>query len=300
MSVEVSEEDDTDGVELLVFKLKAEGSDITVNDIPVLFATSTGGTAATLAHIANSVTLEIDGEEYSENTSGAVASTSGAVVTFDDLDITIDEGDTVTVVVKADVNDLDANFASGDALTASLTAVMVDSIDAEDQSGEDISGTDLTGTALGEEIAFYADGISVEFVSATETVSDVSDSDTNSRGTYVIKFNVTAFGENTYVDDSTGTSTDGVQWSITGGSYTGLASSNLNSTGDDGTGNFLVEDGQTEEFTLTVVLTNTQGTAGFYGIQIDEIGSGPADDNTANDTITTGLEDLETDQVNLQ
>lgn len=292
--VEVSDDDDTDGVELLAFTLEAEGSDILILDLPITL-TSTG---ADVNEIANRLTLEIDGEEYSENIS--TASTT-VVVSFDDIDLTIDEGDEVTVVVMADINDLDGDFTEGDTLTASLTADNRDDIEAEDESGEDLESSDISGTALGEEMSFFDTGLEIEFVSATENVTDTSDSSTNDRGTFTIVFDVTSFGEDIYVDEDSGTTSDGVEWSVTGDSFSGTASSNLNCSGcDEGTGNFLVEEGQTERFTLTVVLTNTGASSGFFGIQIDEIGIGTGDDSTAETTITAGLEDLETDEVNLE
>jgi len=306
-SVEVDDSDDTDGVELLVFRLNADGSDIEVNDIPVLFTISS--TTAQVSSVANTVTLEIDGEEFSET----VITTGGAtrIVTFDDLDLTIEDGDTVTVVVTADINDLDTgvSFDSGTSLKAELTSTQVDAIDAEDESGEDITDADATGTALGEEQSFYADGVSIEFVSATEVVSDTADGETNDRGTYTLRFNVTSFGADAYIASTTASTsaagTQGVEWSIIGNAFTGTETANLTSSGDEETASFLVEDGQTEEFVLTVVLVNTAGTAGFYGIQVDtvrfnESNSGAIADYTAV-TSATGLpDDIETDEVNLE
>ena len=120
--VNIDDNSDTDDVELLRFTLEARGGDVRLRDFPITFATSTGNTAETLVKIANTVYLEIDGEVYSENVSAAVSGSAGATITFDDVDFTIDEGDKVTVIVSADINDTSNDFVDGDALTASFTA----------------------------------------------------------------------------------------------------------------------------------------------------------------------------------
>lgn len=293
-NVEASEDGDTNDVEILAFEIEAEGSDMTIDELPI-FLTATG---ANVNVVINRLTLEWDGGEESETV--AIAAGTGTT-TFTNLDIEIGEGETMEFIVKADVNELDGTtFAEGDKIKAELRAASeVDSIEAEDQNNDSLAVADLTGSALGEDISFFTEAVTVEFVSASETVTDISDSDTNSRGTFVLKFDVTAFGEDAYIDELSGTSTTGVQWSVIGDTFTGSASSNLTSTGDSETSSFLVEEGQTETFTLTVVLTNTDGTAGFYGIQIDEIGFNDTD-ATADTTLTAGLDDLETDEVNLE
>src|SRR3990167_4759438 len=146
--VNIHSTSNTDGVELFRFTLEAEGGDIRVRDIPINFATSSGGTATTLAHIASTVYINVDGTEWSEAGSAAVVGTSGATVTFDDVDVTIDEGDKVTVIVKADINDTDANLVEGDALTASFSTSNRAVLDAEDETGEPLTDGTATTTLL--------------------------------------------------------------------------------------------------------------------------------------------------------
>jgi len=292
--VEVSNDSDTNEVEILAFEIEAEGSNMTVEDLPI-FLTATG---ANVNVIINRLTLEWDGGDESETVT--IAATTGTT-TFSDLGIEIEEGETMEFVVKADVNELDdTNFTTGDTLKAELRGNSeVDAIDAEDQNGDSVGADDLTGSALGEDITFFTEGINVEVTDTTEDRSNTSDSDPNSIGTYTIVFEVTAFGEDAYVDKDSGLTTDGVQWSVVGDTFTGNATSNLDSTADEETNTFRVEEGQTETFTLTVDLFNAAGTAGYYGVQIDEIGFNDTD--AAADTwLTAGLEDLETDEINLQ
>jgi len=264
---------DTDGVELLVFTLKAEGSDIEVKDIPITFATSTGGTATRLSHIANTVYFEIDGTDYASSTAGAVASTTGDIITFDDVDFTIDEGDTVTVRVLADINDFDASFVAGDGILAKYTSTNSQYVVAEDATGEDLTDSEKTGTATGEYQNFYENGISAVFKSgsATNVVVEGNDDDYIQ---LVTKFDITALGENAYIPNvltaiatTTGT-TAGAPTTAQGIGYlvqvnsaaVGFASTSISavisSSADEKTNSFEVIEDTTESFTLTVTVKN--------------------------------------------
>jgi hypothetical protein len=306
-TVEASEDSDTNGVTLLVFKLKAEDSDITVDEIPVAIATTSGVEAANIGQIAKRFTL-YKGSELLDSVT-ATSAVSGLTAIFEDLNLDIAEGASVELTVKADINDLNnatGDFSNGDGLTASISAGNVDAIDAEDENGDSLATSALTGTASGKNVVFFSEGIDVDLVGISQTITDSSESSLDDIVTFVIKFKVTAFGEDAYIATTSGTtttSTKGVDWSVIGGTYTGNGSSNLTSTADKTTNDnaFLVEDGTSETFTLTVVLNNAVGPAGFYGVQIDEVKFSDTDSAVIADyeALTTGLDDLETDQVPL-
>jgi hypothetical protein len=293
-TVEVDEDNDTEDIEMLAFEIESNESDITIEDLFVTVRVSTSSVAA----VVKSVSL-FHGSTLLA-TESASSTTAVDFVLFDDLDITVNEDDTEAFSVEITVNDLAAG-ASGVGFyagTMASTTVTGSLIEAEDANGDSVT---IGGTATGEDMTFRDEGIAVELVSSTETVSDTSETETNDRGTYTLVMDITAFGDDVYVDSQSGTSTDGFQWSVTGDAFSGSGTSNVTCSGcDEGTGNFLVEEGETERFTLTVVLVNTNGAAGFYGVQVDEIGTGSGDDATAETTVTSGLEDLESDEVNLE
>lgn len=326
-TVDVDPTDDTDDVELLSFTLEADGSDIEVKDLPINFATSTGGTATTLASVAATVYLVIDGEEYSENTSGSqvVQGPSGATVTFDDIDYTITDGDTVTILVKADINDTEAGaFVDGDALTASFTASNRNSMDAEDETGEDLASNDKSGTASGNAQVFYAAGIRVTLVSTDETLGSTDGAD-NDSGTFVIKYRVEAIDGTVYVSDTTQATTDvsedGIEeLSLTtagGGvvyvvdeagtaTVTGVSALvTFEDVAGDPTDSAItngveLEDGEIAEFTLTVNRQNAGLTNddGIYRMLFDAIGWATSDTTTLN-VYDFNLEDFKTDPISL-
>lgn len=313
--VDVSTTDDTDGVELLVAELEAEGSDITVTEIPVNLQVSGDDD---VDGIVNRLTLEIDGEEYSETVSTSAAN---GVVTFDDLDIEIADGDMVSVRVLADINDTEGSGASafddGDTVTAALRAIDVVNIEAEDESGEDLTTADLTGTALGDPMAFYDVGVMVSLVSVDETLTG-NDGNDNDTGTFEIKVNVEAFDGTAYVASSTAATTDDtVQGSSIGsnlyfvdenGTATValLAQAVSYTTGDGaslstGAGNIELADGESTELTFTITRTNGGFATddGLFRALLAAIGWNTGNSATVYNIYNFDFEDYKTDYINV-
>ncbi len=306
--VNVDADNDTNDVELLRFTLEAKGSDITINDIPI-YLTPTG---ATVTEILNSLTLTVDGDEYSE--------TPAATTTFDNLDITIDEGDEVEFVVTGDVNDLQGSFGEGDSINAMLGSVQVDAIDAEDGSGEDLGAADLTGTALGEEMSFYDTGIMVTLVSTDRSVT-VGDSAGDDVGTFEVVFDVEAFDGTVYVAagaDTTATTSTSISGAINGNLYrveqggtattAGLSvdvsytDKSGNPTGDAASENIALDDGEVARVNITVSRTNA-GTnmSGLYRMVLGAIGWNTDDGQADGDynAYTFNLDDFKTSTISL-
>ncbi|MDP4020941.1 MAG: peptidoglycan-binding protein [Candidatus Adlerbacteria bacterium] len=321
--VNVDDTNDTDGVVLARFTLEAEGGDIRVRDFPITFATSTGGTANGLDDIASTVYLSVDGVEYSEQASAAVYGVAGATVTFDDVDVTIDEGDKVNVIVSADINDTQAgSFLDGDALTASFSASNRNIIDADDESGEALAAGDKTGTATGEAIAFFDVGIIATFVSATETLTPGADG-TADDDTVTMKlvFDVEAFDGTVYVSNL-GTSTDlgdgdvtaidvddgGIvyRYEIDGTATTALLahvvskSDTSGTVADDGVDEYTFEDGEKARLTLTITRSNAAThtlSDGFHDMQLVAIGFSTTIDDDTMSVYEFDLDDFKTDPI---
>jgi len=201
---QVDDTSDTNGVEILSFEIEAEGSDLYLNDL-FFNATSTG---AGVTEIANDFVLYMDGEEVG-NLSGSTASSTDPTrtltfVDLDDDDVVVDEGDTVTFILEADINDIDGGFQNGATLVVSLNA---DDVDADDENGDTV--TDLTGSAESQELTFVSTGVMLG-KGDSDTSSVVLNLDTTStddEGKFSIFFNVTAFEDPAYID-LTATTTD--------------------------------------------------------------------------------------------
>jgi hypothetical protein len=226
--------DDTDKTlkeEVLAFTLRASGdSDIWVDEIPVTFTASVGdeSTVANRAYLYNGDTL-VDSQTI----------TNGGVVVFDDLDMTIDEGDSEDFVVKVD-------FLADETPTGTFSAsLVVDNIDAEDSEGDEVDAADLTGAATS--------GLHVLTANASELVLDSTESATNNDGTigtFSFRVTITAEDDDVVVDQAA------VDYDVIGGTApTATVSIVKNSGTTTGTVNdYVVEDGNTATFTITVTV----------------------------------------------
>ena len=312
--VEVDATNDTDGVELLRFTIKAVGSDIEVSDIPVLL-TVTGATDVDV--VANNLVLTVDGDDFQETVSSSAVTT--LVVTFDNLGLTIDKGQTKTFVVTADINDIEAGtFDEGDTIKAELSANEVNDIDAQDEGGDSISDTDATGTATGYVQALYSVGIRVELDTPNPSaVSVTGSSATDDIGTFTINYTVTAFGGDVYVSD-TDTATTATSFSTVPSNqvlYTASVGGTATVSGltgevrfveadgvtDDGvTNGVLIPEGATGEFTLeaTRINTSTLLGSGSWRMVLNGVSWATTDTATQN-VFYFNLDDFETPSLPL-
>jgi len=294
---------ETDNVELLSFTLKAEGSDINVAEIPVIFtAIDVAAGALDESTVFTSASLFWNDEEVSTKSVPA-----GGIVTFDELDIDIAEDDTEEFLITVNLNDLTGDLDPGDQVKVELDGTRVDLIDAEDESGEDLAGADLTGTALGEYSSTYDSGIMLDFVSVSKEKTHTLDPtiDDEDQGTFKITFDVTAFDADMFIDFATeddgdaNTAADdageGVDFEVYEDSANGTAAdasyevlnkileSSSVDTEDTAT-SFAIDEDATRRFTLTVVLEpDTTGTAdsnGTFELRLDSVNWGTVGDGT--------------------
>lgn len=315
--IDVDDNKDTDNVELLRFTLEARGGDVRIRDFPITFATSSGNTADTLAKIAHTLHIEIDGKKWSENVSQALASSAGAIVTFDDVDHTIRKGDKVVVIVRADINDTQAgSFVDGDGLTASFTASNRAALEAEDESGEDLAANERTGTGNGKPLVFYDTGVRVTLLDTSRTVT-TGQSANDDVGTFTIRFRVEALDGTVYISrtaEATDTSSPnvatsgGIQYRVVQGSTatTDDVSAVVTFTTGNGArlvgGNIELNEGERTDITLTVSRTNNaMGDSGLYQMFLEGIKWNTSNDTTAGDGFlyTFDLEDYQTDPISL-
>jgi len=292
--------DDTEDTkhEILSFTLEARGdSDIWVDEIPVVI-TTTGETDE--AVIVLEAALWMDGDKIASETVP-----TGGAVTFDDLDMTIDAGEEVEFIVQVELQDITGALDNGDTVQATLT---VASIDAEDEAEDSVTGGDLTGTAVGDAHAAYDEGIMVDFMSATAVRTFEADAATeDDQGTYKVKFKVTAFDGDMYIDRSSEVANanaagQGVEFSVTSTAGTPVLSSNLLEASsvetEDNANVFYVEDGETREFTLTVIYAaDSTPTDGSHSVKIESINWGTATDNTNANYYEFNLNDFKTDAL---
>ena len=244
-----------------------------------------------------------DGEEIATK-----SVTAGGAVTFDDLDIDIDDGDTEEFMVTVDLQDLTGALTLGDTVKVELTGTQVDAIVAEDESGEDLGAADLTGTALGEASEVRDVSFNVVLISTTAVIShagDISNTSDSDQGTFTITFDATAFDGSIYIDGTkpieTGSANESDLDVVGTDSY--IDSSITSPTGATRTGTinadarFLVKEDDTERFTITFV---TEAHAdGLFQVSLTDIRYALTNVN-GDISYTFNLEDFVTDSISMQ
>lgn len=294
--VVVDDNDDTDDVTVLVGKIKVEGtSDITLDEVPVTL-TVTGATDVDA--VTNSITLKIDGEEYTETVT--TASVATASVVFNNLDLTLEAGKSYTFTVTADINNIDGvGFSEGNTLVASLTSTNRDYVDAEDEEGDQVSDSDKTGTVTGDAQEFRTNGIALTLVS-TDTDATTGTSANDDVGLFTIKYKVTAIGDTVYL--SSLATTAGLTFAVDKG---GVATTSVTIVGalvnnTDTTmtsvGNYEIEDGESETFTLSVsVPISAASGSGQYRTALTGVKWDTSDDTSMANTYSSELDSFKTD-----
>lgn len=312
--VDIDDNDTTRNVSILSFTLENKGnSDINVEEIPVNLDV-VGVT--NVDDFISKISLWMDGSQIGTETVGSGVGADETYV-FDNLDIDINGGDTMEFMVKVDVKPTSGALDDGDTISAQLSATEVDAIDATDESNNDLSAANLTGTAVGEAIAVYDNGIMVDFVSATETVTSPGDPATalsTDKGTFKITFTARAFGDNDQridrsceeddvdndsgadVEDGFGDAGEGVVYHVSDDSA-GILSCVLTSSTTDSEDNsnvFELDRGVTRTFTLSVVVA---GDDDFVQIALESINWGTATDDTNANYYTFNLDEYKTDPL---
>jgi hypothetical protein len=250
--INVDDNDDTDNVEVLSFDVEADGdSDILINELPIIVTTVN-------MHVTDGisrVTLWADGEEL--DTQATTEDDGSENITFEDLDFTIDAGDTVTFTVTVDINDLDATggheVADGDTIQVSVGADA--DWDIEDESGEEVGTGDITGTAAADAHGIYDVGIMAMFDRATATATPSGVATVDDTGTFKIYFDVTAFDSDIYVDGTIiADETGGATYQDIDASTTSVAAGVIECSTCETAANttFKVKEGQTREFVVTI------------------------------------------------
>ncbi len=299
----VDEDSDTDGVEIMRFTIEANASDNQLQELVVSIASTTnenGG--ATVSEVIKSLTLEVDGDEVGSEdmTSGAATSTA----TFEDLEVDIAEDEEIEVVVYADIESQQDNYMDGFEFHASVATT---SVVIEDAEGDEVDfGTQ--STLFGGNIELRVDGMSVEFVSGTvANVFSADDANESDKKTFNLKFEVTASGDDVYLDRSTqqtlspSGSAAGIAWATTSDSdmaSTSAVSSVLSnvdgSTGGDTTDSYKVTKDSTRTFNLAI--TVTAGDEGYLGAMLTGI-NWDTDSSVGTDYYTQHLDDFKVSPV---
>ncbi len=263
-SVQV-DEDGGEEVVLLIGELEADGDNITITELQADI--DAGASFGTIEDIASGFILKIDGEEVATIDSDecadepACADESTEEYVFDDLEISLDDGDTVEFEVIAVLNEIGTGaYVAGDSLIADVDSA---NLEAETDS-DDLTGGELTGTASGEAQAFYEDGFSATALSSS------SASASGNTGEFKFNVDITAFGD---ADVDLDVSDFNYTISVSPGGAPTIQETldNEDSNVEENGGTFTWND-ETGTVTFTVFITTLAGgDAGLYTVVLDDV-----------------------------
>jgi hypothetical protein len=262
----VSDSTRTNNITILEYDIEAIDSDIELDTLAVNIQTGT----ATYNNVIQEVRLVIDGKIFrskSISTTGAYSPTS-VLAQFDiDNKIMIDADDSITVAVVVDLKSTSL-YSNGETISAKVTSAERDITEAE--GSDDV--TEFSGTAVGNIHTLISEGVSVNTDNVKFTTSTLGQNSTI--GSFTIEFKVTGVDGDFYIKNNASTTADttngGIQFSVDGNPTLDTVSGVLSSTAREvGSGVYVVREGRTETFTLSVTLDPT--TIGQYRVGLDHI-----------------------------
>lgn len=260
-TLEVRDDRSSDWLTVFAFDLDTGDStnDIELNKLPISLTVSSGNVSTYL----HDVRLVVDGQTYDDVTI-TDGTTNTMLFDFDSGDLVIDAGDRVTA-------ELEVKFKSLALANEGVTIFgSVDGDNIEAEGADDLTDSQLSGASTGDEHTLRTFGLTSEDKgSSADTVGQ-----TDPYGEYAIKFDLTAFNGDFYLTKAatttTSTSTGGVMYTVDGTTpFTGTVSTVLSSSAKENNGNFILREGQTETFTLAVVIN--PDTAGQYRIKLNKV-----------------------------
>ena len=252
----------TQNVVVNTFTLDNTGSAaVELYTLPVALhtASSTGGTD----NLAESSSLVQDIKLYQGTTlldteSPSSSFVTGGTLSFKNINVSIPAGTTDSFSIQADIQPVGGSnpAPSGAAITVNVPGT---GADIETSAGAIIVPS---GASTGYPIGFAVNGLTVAPTPTSATAVSTLASGGNGieqTGTFTFTFNVTAFGQTIYVGSTTSAYTFSVIDNSTGLATTTQGSALTSGATLDGQGNWQVNSGQTEPFTITIAKSSGQG-----------------------------------------
>jgi peptidoglycan hydrolase-like protein with peptidoglycan-binding domain len=266
-TVVVDSKKKTTNVTILEYTIEALDNDIELDRLYVNVQT---GTAA-YADVISDIRLKVGGKTFKKDTIVSTGSyTANSVLVSFDIDnkVTIDEDDKEDVSVIVDFKAKTA-YSNGESVWAQVTSAERDITKAE--GADDVKK--FSGSVVGKEQILISEGMFSPASGARFAVDTQGSNDTI--GIFTAEFEVTAvegdFYISEYASSTSDNSTGGVQFTVdtTAGTPTSVSASLSSTAKENTTGVFVVREGQTETFTLTVVVD--AAVAGNHRITVDTL-----------------------------
>lgn len=280
--------EETSDVAILSFEMEVEGdSDVIMDSLPVTVVV--GGAQDNVDEMIAGLSLWMDGEEIgtASISSDCLTDADCAAVgtaedyVFDDMDVTLEAGETYEFEVTADIYGITdtGDVAAGDTIYAEFDEddeTDDANFDVEDETGEALADADKTGSANSSASEVRDIGFNAEFVSSNATVEQGEVLVLSDVGTFTLTFDVTPFDGSVFIDltapDLTGGATES---DLAQSSASGTLSCVINGVSNytTGTDGYRVDENETGRFTITCDLRDggTDLVDGFTDISLGSI-----------------------------
>ncbi len=282
MAISLDDTVDTNDVLLAIYDLEADNQDILVEDVLIEVTAVTTGTADQISDFVQTFHLYADGELVGSESGDTTADLTNRDITFSNVDITIDDGDTVEFEIRADFQPLDGTILK-DADTFVVSMDASDTVAEMASGGDDGDSVTATGDITGETHAIFADAPEITLVSSTITKTVACDgacaSGSAERAEAVFEYTVKAVDSDIYLPDELVEDADETDSTYGSGSTffldehggTEPTASAINTTtgADTSTNGWVVRKGQTKTFKAYVTIT--AGADGYQSVGMSSI-----------------------------
>ncbi|MES2668401.1 MAG: peptidoglycan-binding protein [Patescibacteria group bacterium] len=295
-TLEVEEDETSDWYKIFVFELDSDedSDDIEVNDIGVSLETLgvAGGITdvTTETTVINDLMLKIDGEEFDDFDTSATSTRTLYTFDTEDEDLMVAGGESTAVEVWAEFSGSD-NYEEGQTVDARVDGFAVDA------EGED--DIDVDGSATGDTHTLRSMGVDVDPTDSSATTEEVDGAD-NDTAEFELVVDIEAFEQDVFVPKNAALA---FTYAIEDGNGNVISSSTATSSAiasdaDEDGAYYVVDEGSTEEFRLSVNFNPLAGDEGkFFRLQVLTIRYN--DSAATPDTTYTAepMNDFETDQT---
>lgn len=311
MVIEVDDSSDTNETLIAIYNVEeTEGLDVTIDTVTVELDVDNLASPTVTITAASSVIkrlhLEVDGDIVA--TESVTGTTLTPTVTFDNLNWDLDGDDEADVSILADFEDTNnsARYDNGVKVQVENFAIT----ELEDENGNDEGDiTTITSPGASNTHEIRDEGIMVAFdkSSFVKTTSDTTG--INETVEFTLEFDVTAFGEDMWIErtcavGTTGTDVDAVEVSLDGdtdGSSTTCTDFDTTSGADQGTHGFEVKKGTTESFAVTILgdagEAASAGSSVTFKARINGIGFNVGTDAVGDTVYAFDLDEFESKAV---
>jgi hypothetical protein len=266
-TIVVDDKKKTTNITLLEYTVEALDNDIELDRMYVNIQTG----SAAFSDVIADVNLKIGSKVFRKKeviTSGSYSTTSALVMFEINNKVRVKKNDKADVTVLVDLKSKTA-YSNGESVSAQVTSAERDITVA--QGTDDLK--QFSGSVIGKQQILISEGVfspmsGVRFSTATQGSNSTI-------GIFTAEFQVTAVEGDFYIADSASTSangtTGGLQFTVSSTiGTTSQISASISATADEDTsGVFTIREGETETFTLTVVVD--PNASGNFRLAVDTI-----------------------------